>query len=451
MKLIGMLKLHEGKTLEFKRDLSSPEGILRTIVAFANTAGGTLLIGVEDKNRNVCGVINPLDGEMHLANLISDRISPRILPEIEILPWRNAYVLGVKVPLSSHRPHALLSSGARKQVFVRVGSTNRQADSQLVAELGRSVLPKGFDEEPMLELNSEAIDFRVASELFEPVRKLDRKDLLSLNLVTVYQGHTVPTVGGILLFGRDRMLHFPDAWIQIGRFAGRSRSRILDQGKLSGNPIEAIADAMGFVKKHSLFGAEINNLHRTDKWNLPIVAIREALVNAVVHADYSQQGAPIRVSIFQDRIEIENPGLLPFGLTIEDLRNGVSKLRNRVMGRVFHILGLIEQWGSGIGRMTDACQMAGLPAPLLEEIGTHFRVTLKLDRISEVSIEDKDQVILNTLAGVNGLTTSEIAKVIGLSSRATRTRLVKLLELGLVIEIGTSPKDPKRKYYLPGS
>ena len=74
-----------------------------------------------------------------------------------------------------------------------------------------------------------------------------------------------------------------------------------------------------------------------------------------------------------------------------------------------------------------------------------------LDRISEVSVEDKDQVILNTLAGVNGLTTSEIAKVIGLSSRATRTRLVKLLELGLVIEIGTSPKDPKRKYYLRGT
>jgi predicted HTH transcriptional regulator len=76
--------------------------------------------------------------------------------------------------------------------------------------------------------------------------------------------------------------------------------------------------------------------------------VREAVINAVVHADYAQQGAPIRLSIFDGRLEIENPGLLPFGLTIEDLRKGISKLRNRVIGRVFRDLGLIEQWGSGI-------------------------------------------------------------------------------------------------------
>jgi ATP-dependent DNA helicase RecG len=86
-------------------------------------------------------------------------------------------------------------------------------------------------------------------------------------------------------------------------------------------------------------------------------------MNAIVHADYAQQGAPIRIALFDDRIEIENPGLLPFGLTIEDIMQGVSKLRNRVIGRVFHELHLIERWGSGIQRMTSACQEAGLRAP----------------------------------------------------------------------------------------
>ena len=96
-------------------------------------------------------------------------------------------------------------------------------------------------------------------------------------------------------------------------------------------------------------------------------------MNAIVHADYAQQGAPIRIALFDDRIEIENPGLLPFGLTIEDIMQGVSKLRNRVIGRVFHELHLIEQWGSGIQRMTAACQEAGLAwLPRLEEIGMHF-------------------------------------------------------------------------------
>ena len=92
MDLLDLLKRPEGKTLEFKRDLSSPDGALKTIVAFANTAGGTLLIGVEDRSRNVRGVADPLDEEERLANLISDRISPRLMPEIEILPWRQTQV-----------------------------------------------------------------------------------------------------------------------------------------------------------------------------------------------------------------------------------------------------------------------------------------------------------------------------------------------------------------------
>jgi ATP-dependent DNA helicase RecG len=97
MDLLDLLKCPEGKTLEFKRDFSSPDGALKTIVAFANTAGGSLLIGVEDRSRNVRGVADPLDAEQRLANLMSDRISPRLMPEIEILPWRQTHVLALQV------------------------------------------------------------------------------------------------------------------------------------------------------------------------------------------------------------------------------------------------------------------------------------------------------------------------------------------------------------------
>ncbi|MGF7233745.1 MAG: ATP-binding protein [Frankia sp.] len=170
------------------------------------------------------------------------------------------------------------------------------------------------------------------------------------------------------------------------------------------------------------------------------------MINAIAHADFRQRGAPIRVAIFDDRLEVENPGLLPFGLTLEDLRRGVSKLRNRVIGRVFHELGLMEQWGSGIQRMTAACVDDGLAPPVLEEIGTRFRVTLSTARVTTPSIDEKDQAILEALTG-EGLLTSEIATKIGLSTRATRTRLAKLAERGLVREVGSSPHDPKRRYY----
>jgi ATP-dependent DNA helicase RecG len=104
MDLVELLKRPEGKTLEFKRDLSTPEGALKTIVAFANPEGGTLLLGVEDGNRRVRGVRGPLDLEERLANLITDLIVPRLVPEVEILPWRRLQVLAVQVFPSASRP-----------------------------------------------------------------------------------------------------------------------------------------------------------------------------------------------------------------------------------------------------------------------------------------------------------------------------------------------------------
>ncbi len=170
--------------------------------------------------------------------------------------------------------------------------------------------------------------------------------------------------GAMLLLGRDRAHHFPDAWIQAGRFQGNDKSRIVDRVEIRSFPTRGIEEAIAFVQKHALYGAEIGAVRRRERWNLPPLTVREAVINAVAHTDYAQRGAPICVSIFDDRLEVENPGLLPFGLTVEDLHRGISKLRNRVIGRVFHTLGLIEQWGSGVQRMSAACRDAGLAAPV---------------------------------------------------------------------------------------
>jgi len=447
MDLVEILKRPEGKTLEFKRDLSSPDGALKTIVAFANTAGGTLLIGVEDRSRHVRGVPDALDLEERVANLVSDRISPRLVPEIEILPWRRTQVVVLRVHPSPSRPHCLSREGSASGVYVRVGSTNRRADADLIEELRRFVRGEGFDEQPMPGLDSEALDFRAASESFAGIRRLVRRDLETLRLLTVHQGRKVPTVGGTILFGKDRARHFPDAWIQAGRFAGGDKSQIVDHAEIRSHPVRAIDETIAFVQKHSLHSAQIGAVRRKERWNFPPAAVRETVINAVAHSDYAQRGAPLRVSIFDDRLEVENPGLLPFGLTLEDLPRGVSKLRNRVIGRVFHALGLIEQWGSGIQRMTAACRDAGLAAPVFEELATRFRVTIATARVGRPVLDETDQRILASLAGGKGRLTSEIAEAIGLTPRATRTRLARLVGRGQVREIGTGPQDPKRRYF----
>ena len=469
MDLTDLLRRHEGKTLEFKRDLSSPSGLVRSAVAFANTSGGTTLVGVEDGSRNVLGVADPLADEERVASLIADRVSPQLVPD-ELLRHRDRLVLAVRIHPSDRRPHRrphYLGDTPESGAYVRVGSTNRRADTDLIAEMRRFALDRSFDEQPVPDLDPEAIDFRAASDSFSAFQKLTEDDLDTLGLCTTDQGRRVPSVGGLLLFGRDRFARFPDAWIQAGRFVGTDKAQILDRVELRMPLPEAIPAAMAFIEGHLAAGVDIGQVHAQPRWSLPPVAVREALVNAVAHADYSQRCAPLRVSIFANRLEVENPGLLPFGLTLEDLPRGVSKLRNRVIGRVFHELRLVEQWGSGVQRMS-ACRDMGLPAPVWEEVGNRLRVTMRrrlegADAVRDGSaayatepaavplpaapVHKTDQHILAALIAPDGLGTRQIAEAVGLSTRATRTRLKGLVDRGLVVEIGHGAHDPRRRYY----
>jgi predicted HTH transcriptional regulator len=179
---------------------------------------------------------------------------------------------------------------------------------------------------------------------------------------------------------------------------------------------------------------------------VPPLALREALINAIVHADYAQRGAPTRVSVFDDRVEIENPGVLLPGLTVDELRDGVSRLRNHVIGRVFKELGLIEQWGSGVQRMTSACLSAGLPEPELEEVGLRFRVTLRLVADGPVLADDLERRILDYLSIPDGRSTAELATHIQRTPRTAQQRLAKLAGRGLVVALGSGPQDPRRRW-----
>jgi ATP-dependent DNA helicase RecG len=373
-----MIAMPEGKTLEFKQDLSSPKNMLKTLVAFANTAGGRLIIGVEDDSKEVIGVTDPLDEEERICNLIADSIKPRLVPNVELISFEDKTLLVVEVYPSGSRPHCLKSEGSADGVYVRLGSTNRKADRELIAELKRSVAGTYFDEQALPDRTVDDLDFEAAAVCFERHRKLMKNELESLRLVVKYQGHLVPTVGGMLLFGKDRELIFPDAWIQCGRFIGKDKADIFDHIDIHDHLPIAVERVMEFFKKHAMRGADFSELRRKDVWSIPLTILREAVVNAVVHADYSQRGAPIRIAFFDDRIEIENPGILLPGMTVEDMLQGVSRIRNHVIARVFRELDLIEQWGSGVRRMFKEADELGLPKPQIIEIGMRVRFIVHL-------------------------------------------------------------------------
>lgn len=184
----------EGKTLEFKRDLSSPRPLLKTLVAFANTAGGRLFVGIGD-DRSIVGVENPLDEEERLCSLIADSIAPRLVPNVELLTVEGKTLLLIDVFVSGSRPHWLKSEGAESGVYVRLGSTSRQADAALIGELRRSVEGVAFDEMPMPDLSLKDLDMEAARQLFPGLNRQGEQALRTLKLVNPVSGSSCADQG----------------------------------------------------------------------------------------------------------------------------------------------------------------------------------------------------------------------------------------------------------------
>ena len=155
--LNNIITKSDGKTLEFKRDSASPTLLMKTLVAFANTAGGRLIIGVGD-DRQIVGLKAPLDEEERLRSLIADSIAPHLFSNIELITINETTLLVVEVFVSALRPHWLKAEGHEQGVYVRIGCSNVQADRALIAELGRSAEGISFDEMPMAELSKDDLD-----------------------------------------------------------------------------------------------------------------------------------------------------------------------------------------------------------------------------------------------------------------------------------------------------
>jgi ATP-dependent DNA helicase RecG len=458
----------EGKTLEFKRDLSSPRNVLKTLVAFANSAGGRLVLGLADDGQ-VAGVAHPLDEEERLCSLIADSIAPRLVPNIELVTVEGKTLLVVEVFLSGTRPHFIKSEGMESGVYVRLGSTNRQADAQLVAELQRGVAGVSFDALPMPDLDLHALDLKAIERDFAGKRSVDERMLQSLRILVKDQGRLVPSQGGLLLYGLDRRQYFDDAWVQCGRFIGHDKADIFDHIDIQLPLPKAVDDIMLFLKKHAMRGADFSETRRKDIWSIPVNILREVVINALVHADYSHKGTPIRIAFYDDRIEVESPGLLLPGLTIADIKLGVSQIRNPVIARVFRELELIEQWGSGIPGIFRQVKAESLPEPKIEELAGRVRFTVPLPEILPLTREQSrqgrlvqvgeqvgeqvdEQVILVLRAcSTEPQSKSDLLATLGLARvyRNYQRHLLPLLELGLIEwTIPNKPNSRLQKYRL---
>lgn len=180
---------------------------------------------------------------------------------------------------------------------------------------------------------------------------------------------------------------FNYARIKCARFKGKDTYEFIDQKELTGPIYEQVEEAIKFAKAHINKSGKITELQRIDEYEIPIVAIREIIANAVVHRDYSISGADIKFAIFDDRIEITSPGLLPKTLDIEDIKIGRSEIKNKVIARFFKEIKFIEEWGTGIKRIIKSCTDAGFEEPIFIETGMFFKVIIKKNNNDKVAIK----------------------------------------------------------------
>jgi len=347
---------------------------------------------------------------------------------------------------------------------VRVGSTNRKADPEIIEELWRQRMNISFDETAVQDASLEELEpenlafyFRMRKKVRGvPENEINSNFYQKKRFALQSNGSIYPTVAGILLFSNEPDVHLPGAVIRCARFKGNEMDEFLDQRIVSGPLVNQVEETINFFKRNIRRGAKIEGLYRKEAYEYPEKAVKEAIVYAVCHRGYSRKGSDIKFAIFDDRIEITSPGHLPSSITLDDLGKGVSEHRNRVIGRTFNELGLIEGFGTGVFRMRKYCREWGIADPEFREDSGFFKTIFykklleetKLTSHSLIELDEDEQKVLAYIAEKGKASTKELESITNKSKSTVKRKIKRLVENKYLIWQGKSPQDPLGYYEL---
>jgi ATP-dependent DNA helicase RecG len=376
-----ILQQGEDSMTEFKSVVSNgykPDvnDLAKTIASLANTRGGWLLVGVEDDGTvSGTGSTKQADELMLLISQVcQNNIEPSLICGVTKRRLHEQNILLVEVPaFSPSRPHR-----AGKVYYVRDANRSREAKREELVRLIQST-DYHFDEQPVTgatveDLDPMAVRSFLATVYQQPVSESHRTRYLTALKCIDRTG--VPTVSGVLLLAQEPTLWLTDAGISAVRLPGQQISQtFLDRKSLNGRLLDQVEEASAFILRHVSAPSHVEGLVRVEE-GLPPQIIREAVLNAVTHRDY-RSASQIRIFVFDDRVEIVNPGELLNQLTLENIRQGgLSQKRNPVLASLLARAGRRENLGFGIPEMVRLTRERGLPEPSIEVSGGHFRLTL---------------------------------------------------------------------------
>ena len=372
--------ISQGKnsSVEFKESAVRPETIAREMVAFANSTGGVIVIGVADDG-TIKGIGERTNLEEWVMNIARTSVSPGLHISSEFISVDGLPVHVISVPKGSDKPYQ-----TGDKYLIRVGSTNRIATQ---AELMRLFQVSGvfhYDTVPVagatiLDLNLSALDTYFSSYGIEFSREDEsaRRSLLINTDVLADTGE--PTIGGMLMFGINPGRYLPQAGIMFAHFNGNiPGDELIDRQVIGGTLPIQVDTALAVIKNNLLQPSRIEGVKRIDTGIIPPdMVFREVIVNACVHRNYAISGAQIRIFMFNDRIECSSPGRLPNTVTIEKLRSGVSYTANPVLVKFMDNLRYMDRIGRGFPMIYREMQRLGREV-IVKELGEELRVTLPL-------------------------------------------------------------------------
>ncbi len=380
--------LTQGETLhtEFKQWPLHPDDLASAITAFANTDGGRILLGVDDQGK----IIGIADGERDRAaqtvdNVAFNNIQPPAPVVMEtVSDQQGRCVLVAHVSKGGQRPYRT----NRGVYYVRTASGRRQASREELLRMFQAVESLYYDETPLLQtspadMEAQARDdlLRMAAERGIDIEGIEPNRVL-LNWKLLYRSQTAGgedfslTIAGALFLARQPQRLLPTAYISALRIPGVEISvEPSDQKRIEGRLLSTLEDAMRFLYIHLPRPHRINGLEPEVQSELPDAVLREALVNALAHRDYTVS-APIRLIVFDDRIEIRTPGKLPNSITLESLPLGVHALRNPMIYSALLRIGLVTDAGSGVPRIIRLTRQATGREPAYSQQGNELVLTL---------------------------------------------------------------------------
>ena len=391
----------ESKNVEFK--VQRPDKsmkYMKTVVAFANGKGGRIIFGIDDKTREVVGipedkVFREIDA---ITNAISDSCEPTIIPDVYLQNINDKPVAEIRT--GRRKPYYIKAEGLENGVYIRVSGTTRPADRDMSRELYYECDARSFDSIIRRDIEVTDEDIKSLCEQMKEVaiancksnlqrsavKDVTKNVLLSWGILKKDENEKIyPTNAYIYLTGQGGLR----SMIQCAVFKGTTRAVFLDRRNYEGPLWKQVEEAVQFVLRNIRMGCRLEGVYRQDIYELPPDSIRELIVNAVMNCSYIQN-SNIQVAIYDDRLEITSPGGLLPGVTIELMKEGFSKIRNRSLANAFAYMNLVEAWGSGIPKLMQAMQEYGLREPEFIDMEVAFRINLYRGQNEVIEVKNRD-------------------------------------------------------------